>query len=296
MLEILDIPQIFTPSMPIQYPNHQGDNPMIEARCLDYFKKNYLAINSDYTYLPIQWTAFHLRNGYGNNIQPLVEYYDTILEKYSNKKFFTVVQYDGGTLVKLDNCKIFACSGSFNSPIGKNSSYIPIPLLCDPHSFTFKKEKKYKVVYCGRTTHEIRNVILNEFSNISDYKIYDCDTNSLGYNHTKIFTDLISDSIFGFCPRGYGPASFRMYETIQMGCIPIYVSDEFWLPFDDYIKWDQAALLIKPDRLLEIPKIIDELIETGKWKNMLEYGQECYKKYLTWNGSITTIKNIIEND
>lgn len=295
MLRILEVPNSFLPAMPIQYPPHQGNNPMIEHRCFDYFMANYSKIKSDYIYLPIQWTAFHLLNGYGQVVEPLVDYYRNVIQQYPNEKFFTVVQYDGGTLVGLDNCTVFASSGSFNSSIGNNSEYLPIPLLCDPHDYTLKETKKYKVVFCGRRTHDLREVMFNQFSSIDGYKMYDNSTMAISGDQVEIFRGLITDSIFGLCPRGYGPASFRMYETMQMGCIPIYVSDEFWLPFEDLIDWKKAALLITPEKVLQIPQLVDDLIESGEWKDMLEYGQECYRKYLSWDGTIKTIRGIIEN-
>jgi hypothetical protein len=295
MLRILEVPQEFLPAMPIQYPPHQGNNPMIEHRCFDYFMANMNEIETDYIYLPIQWTAFHLLNGYGQNVEPLVKYYQGVIEKFPNEKFFTIVQYDGGTLVALDNCKVFASSGSFNSPIGKNSFYEPIPLLCDPHSYEPKEDKKYKVVFCGRRTHDLRELMFNKFSDLDGYKMYDNSTMAISGDQVEIFKDLITDSIFGLCPRGYGPASFRMYETMQMGCIPIYVSDEFWLPFSDLIDWERAALLITPEKILDIPKLVDELIASGKWVDMLEYGKRCYEEHLSWSGTIKTIRRVVEN-
>ena len=45
------------------------------------------------------------------------------------------------------------------------------------------------------------------------------------------YEDYHIHSVFGLAPRGYGPTSFRLYETMQMDAVPIYISDVFWLPF-----------------------------------------------------------------
>ena len=42
-------------------------------------------------------------------------------------------------------------------------------------------------------------------------------------------------------PRGYGPTSFRLYESIEMQSIPIYISDEFILPYSNIIDWENFA-------------------------------------------------------
>lgn len=293
MLRILEVPQQFLPGMPIQYPPHQGNNPMVEHRCFDFFTQNYENIESDYIYLPIQWTAYHLLNGYGQNVQPIIDYYNQIVEKFPNEKFFTVVQYDGGTLVELPNCTVFAASGKFNSPIGKNSIYKPIPLMCDPHPVS-DLPKKYKVSFCGRKTHELRNKMFDVLSGIDEYELIDPDSHTFNDEHIQNFRSLINQSTFGLCPRGYGPTSFRLYETIQMGSIPIFVSDEFWLPFTDYIKWEKLAVLITPEEIEFIPKIVDEIISAGLVDSMLEYGKLCYDEYLGWDGVTKTIKRMIE--
>ncbi len=35
--------------------------------------------------------------------------------------------------------------------------------------------------------------------------------------------ELIRDSNFQLCPRGKGPTSYRMYESLQAETIPIYI-------------------------------------------------------------------------
>lgn len=292
-MRMLDVPQVFMPEMNMIYPPHQGNNPLIEKHCYNFFSQNLENIDSDYIYLPIQWTAFHLLNGYGQNVRPLTDYYSQVVEQLPNEKFFTVVQYDGGTLVELKNCRVFAASGKFSSPIGENSVYESIPLLCDPHPQIENDDKQYKVVFCGRRTHELREKMFDVLSDVEGYNLYDTSSASISQEDVDTFRTLLSDSIFGLCPRGYGPASFRFYETIQMGCIPIYISDEFWLPFKNYINWNKLCLMISPDQIHHIPAKVDQLIESGEYKDMLEYGQYCYNNHLSWDGAVNTIGKII---
>ena len=290
MIRIVDVPQAFLPEMPVQYPPHQGNNPMIEERAYSFFatKKE---LESDYIYIPIQWTSWHVNPGgeYGQNTQPLIEYCTQLTEKYPNEKFFTIVQYDGGTLVPIDNCTIFASSGDFNSPLGKNSLYEPIPLLCDPHIGAPKAIREYKVGYAGRDTHPLRVKMNQVLSNLPQYKF----ALNIDHNRTGVFRDILYNSVFALSPRGFGPASFRMYEAIQMQCVPIYISDEFWLPFTEYIEWDKMCLLIKENEIQTIPEKVDALLESGQYQDMVDYGQEMYEKHLTWDGCLNTIARMV---
>ena len=290
MIRIADVPQEFLPKMPVQYPPHQGYNPMIEERAYSFFKIKE-ELKSDYIYIPIQWTSWHINPGgeYGQNTQPLINFCNQLTEKHPDEKFFTVVQYDGGTLVPIDNCRIFASSGYFSSPLGKNSVYEPIPLICDPHGGDSKEVREYKVGYVGRDTHPIRVKMNKVLSHLPQYKF----AVNLDHNRTEVFRDILYNSVFALSPRGFGPASFRMYEAIQMQCVPIYISDEFWLPFTDYIEWDKMCLLINGDEIETIPEKVDALLESGDYQNMIDYGQEMYEKHLTWDGCLNTIAKIV---
>ena len=55
------------------------------------------------------------------------------------------------------------------------------------------------------------------------------DANILEQDADK-FKQLISESYFSL-PRGYGPTSFRLYESIKSGTVPVYISDEHFLPY-----------------------------------------------------------------
>jgi hypothetical protein len=290
MIRVADVPQEFLPEMPVQYPPHQGYSPMIEERAYSFFKTKQ-ELESDYIYIPIQWTSWHINPGgeYGQNTQPLIDFCNQLTEKHPNEKFFTVVQYDGGTLVPIDNCRIFASSGDFSSPLGKNSVYEPIPLLCDPHGGASREVREYKVGYAGRDTHPLRVKMNQVLSHLPQYKF----AVNLDHSRTDIFRDILYNSVFALSPRGFGPASFRMYEAIQMQCVPIYISDEFWLPFTDYIEWDKMCLLIKGDEIETIPEKVDFLLESGEYQTMIDYGQEMYEKHLTWDGCLNTIAKIV---
>jgi hypothetical protein len=292
MIKIAEVPDKFLPKMPIEYPPHQGSNPMIEERAYSFFTTK-LEIQSEYIYIPIHWTSWHINPGgeFGKNTEPLINFCQELIQKYPNEKFFTIVQYDGGTLIPIDNCKIFASSGNFLSPLGKNSVYEPIPLLCNPHDGIPKEVREYKVGYVGKDTHPIRFKMNQILSNLTGYNIIANNE----YNKTKVFRDVLYNSVFALAPRGFGPASFRMYEAIQMQCIPIYISDEFWLPFDENIQWDKMCLLIKEDEIETIPEKVDSLLESGEYQNMIDYGQYVYQKYLTYDGCLNTIVQKITN-
>lgn len=175
-------------------------------------------IKTDLIYLPISWTAYYCNNGFGNeqSKRELQEYINTLPK---DKKFFTVVQYDDGIMVDFPNCMVFAAGG-------KPDDAIPIPLLCDPHKVEgdIKKDIPISLV-ANLNTHPIRQEIAKA--------MYGKDYCYIGKHGTEKYVEILRRSYFTMCPRGYGKTSFRLYEAIQLGTIPIYITDEPWLPYRD---------------------------------------------------------------
>ena len=66
---------------------------------------------------------------------------------------------------------------------------------------------------------------------------------------TRRFVELMSRSVFALCPRGYGRTSYRMYEALQLGCIPVYIHDEPWLPYADELDWRRVRRFGAPRRM-----------------------------------------------
>lgn len=294
MLKICQPPEKFMGLDDNSYPQHQS-TPMIEARAVQHFLGNYEKINSDLVYMPIQWTAYHRAHHYGQYTADLQYYIEGIVENNPTINFFTVVQYADGVLVKFPNCKIFAAGGygKDGHPVPRwedrerNSNIVPIPLICDPHPVKELKNPRFHVTYMGNSTHPIRERMIEELEALDNYYLT-CNSGS-----TSRFRDVINDSIFVLCPRGTGLTSFRLYETIQMQRIPIYISDDMFLPFADSINWEKLAVLIHPDDIPSIPHIVENLISSGEYLDMIEYGKEIYAHYFTWDGCLAEIERII---
>jgi hypothetical protein len=49
-----------------------------------------------------------------------------------------------------------------------------------------------------------------------------------------MWRSVMQSSVAVLAPRGVGPTSFRLFEALQMGALPVYVWDEYaWLPYHD---------------------------------------------------------------
>ena len=258
----------FQPKMPFNYPPHQR-GLLIEEYAYEYFKRNFAP--SKYTYLPIFWTAFHVSRGFGKDKQVLQEYVNSL----PKKKYWSIVQYDDGTLVDFE-CKTFCCAfkGDY-----------PIPVLCDWHK-EIRLPKRYWACFMGNLkTHPIRQEMRRALYGVSGIVVKD-------KLNTKFYVEDLCRSYFALCPRGYGLTSFRLYEAMALGVIPIYISDIFWLPFQNKIDWEKCAVLIKDNEMNKIEGRIRGMTP-GEMEDRKEYIKKISEEYFTMEGCCKEIANIV---
>lgn len=293
MFKILKTPKIFKAKQQIVYPPHQGNDIMIEEYFYHYILKNGKNIQTQnrILYLPIYWTNYFHKKNYGKKIKFLKIYIFFINILYKNKKKFSIVQYAGGIKVPLQNSYIFASAGYDLSPIGKESVYVPIPLISKPFQYSDRVEKKYKASFIGRNTHSIRPKLLEQFKDNNNFLIDIVEDIS----DVEKFNNYLESSLFTLCPRGTSPTSFRLYEALSAGSVPIYISDTYWLPFEDEINWEDFCVFIKLDEIEKIEETIDKLITSGNINKMIEYGQEVYRNYFTFEKTCDYIIKKLNN-
>lgn len=277
---IVDTPLEFTdPKQFFGYPPYNKSENFELFFYKSFLKEN---LRTQLTYIPIQWTNLHIQNNYGDNLSKLVNFIDTNIDASSD--YFSVVQYAGGPLVDVKNSLLFSQGGIFDIN-KKYNNHLPLPLITKNKLKNENHKKVFKASYSGRYTHKIRKKMHKNLIGIGDIKVINLDSMSSDFTDRQFesYRDLISSSYFSLCPRGYGPTSFRLYESISLGSVPIYISDDFFLPFKDRIIWENLAVLIKPKEIKKIPKIIDKLLSGSDYDEMLNYGNECEKKFFNFN-------------
>ena len=269
-MTILSVPQDFLLKDVIAYPPHNTEDTL-EYYAHKYFKE-VSEVLTERIYIPIKWTSYQIKADFGNNKDMMNNLQDFCSKLSKDQKYFTVVQYDDGILVDIPNCLVFSAGG-----VGD----IPIPLTTKPLPISSCK-KEYLVNFCGRMeTHEIRQEMKREL--YKENYIFKEYLDSLAYS------EIIEKSYFTLCPRGYGKTSFRLYEAMQLGSVPIYISDEHWLPYTELINWSEFCIILKPCDINIIPSITNDIIKNATYEKMRLKALEVYKDYFSFESMFKII-------
>lgn len=216
----------------------------------DYFFDKFIKLNKDFDryYIPVFWTTCYNDNVL-DGLQNLLDSLD------QSKKYFTISQHDDAVKERLPSDTI-----CFNA--GGNAGGIPIPLICSPIKNIQSKNRDIFCSFVGSITHPIRYEMYQYLINDTKYHISAKNwTNTITQEELNNFKDITSRSIFCLSPRGYGKNSFRIYESMQLGAIPVIINDQKWLPFEDELDWNKFSVLIDYNNIRNIDKILSSYTE-----------------------------------
>jgi len=291
MLETLQ-PKSTCPAYP---PYHTGK--YLEEYFFDYYQRNidrFEKLNREY--LPVYWTNCY-NNGalpeWGEKTNPL--YMQQQLNTLNTTTdYFTVCQHDDAPMHQIPSkTVIFSAGGNV-----KTQMTVPIPLICGRIPNQKPRTKKYLASFVGSTTHPIRQKMIDAMEGKSGVKVKTEGWNmDVSYDRFTEFSETSLESKFVLCPRGYGPASFRLYEAMQLDAVPVYISDDLWLPWNLNLNWEEICILVS-DAPGEINSLYERLqeITDEEYDKMKAKIKEVYEKYFTLEGTCDNILRILESE
>ena len=307
-MKIIDVPPEFQPKYVSNYPPYSSGNNT-EENCYEILKGMAASeiINTECIYIPIFWTSIYTMRTHNGNFDDLYEWIEK-LDKSQN--YFTIVQNDCGIFVRdfYVKIKVFSAGGGglnikddtimkeleYNGVrrfvfVGNKGDY-DLPLMCLPLLDTdIEEEPNERDIYCsfaGRyDTHWCRFKMLEHLMKFPEFKFYESTPN------IKHYKEILKRSTFTLAPRGFGYTSFRLFEAIRMGSIPIYIwEDKCALPFEDIIDWKTFAIVINIDEMENLSTILKDVDVVKMQKKLREV-----KQYFTYDYIGEYIKDILEN-
>lgn len=266
------------PQYPVYPPYHRGE--YLE----DYFYSRFVSElpSVDRDYIGISWTTLYC----DNKRHGLQQYLNEIPK---HRKCFTVSQHDDAPQEQLPSDTLcFSAGGNV-----QGANIIPIPLICSPLPVQVPENIDRKVLasFVGSATHPIRIQMAESCKSSKNIVIYMKGwTPSVSQNEFETFVNLTANSKFCLCPRGYGLNSFRLYEAMQLGSIPVVITNNFYLPWEDELDWSKFAVLVSEDQIPHLEDILTGYSEEQITSMRVE-GKRLWEEYFSMNG---LYKNILK--
>ena len=203
-----------------------------------------------------------------------------------SKQYFTVSQEHGPSLAlmggKLDeftppNLKIFCGNGFGEYPIPMvNPGAADAPPL---------REKTHLAVFRGKVDHT--DSLMTNFGHPSVRRMLvekvqddDCIVSGRSIGMVDHLQE-IAESYFSFTPVSSGRNTFRFYESLKFGVIPVYVYfDHPWLPWIDKIHWEDVCVVCHYSELDTIAQKLRD-ISLERREEMRLNVVRVYKEYFS---------------
>lgn len=165
----------------------------------------------------------------------------------------------------------------------KAFTYCQIPTSNISVSERVNKDIFYNFV--GGITSDIRHRLIS-VNHGSDTLVKE----RLNFNHgnpasdfdKKFFAEILQRSYFTLCPRGVGASSYRIFEAMRFGSVPVFISDELVLP--DGPDWSKCSVRIPEREIYSIRKILENQTEALQMGERAKYYYDLYfseKNFLT---------------
>jgi hypothetical protein len=144
-------------------------------------------------------------------------------------------------------------------------------------------EPRWLFSFSGRRSHPVRDRIMqlrHPRGCVLDTTAYDFFGGSGGSPGDlaaarAAYAEKIKSSKFVLCPRGSGTASFRLFETLAAGRVPVIVSDE-WVPVEGP-DWSLCSIRLAEADAAHIGAVLEAA--EPRWSMMADASKEVWRKH-----------------
>lgn len=219
------------------------------------------------------------------------------IAKHFDKPLLCFYNDDDDSQHNIDNCvRLYRTSINMST---KLSNEFALPPLC-----TVERNESYTneltIGFCGSVAQSIRRHYLNALikSDITTNVIIRRGFGAPGIDKKVAIQDFfqnIQQNTFTFCCRGAGNFSYRFYEVMGMGRIPILIMTDNVIPFWEELKsrkLNTGIVLVNDGD--DIVRIVKEYYTSNK-DNIIEIQKMNKYVFQTYFSGLGFIKRIIEH-
>jgi hypothetical protein len=236
--------------------------------------------DADFLFLPYKWD-FDLNR----------------ISHYKNKNVIAFFNDDYDCSIDLPkNLVLFRTSA--NKTMLLNNEKI-MPAFCEEIEFSVPKKEiiDEKVIsFCGQVDSFREGVFSRIFSNkslntnfIFRKGFWAAEMQNKELARQQYFKN-INDSLFVLCMRGAGNFSYRLYETLSAGRIPIIVNSDLKLPLENFLNWNEFSVIVDKEEIRFLDLILEEFVQDKNLIELCKNNQKIWDEYLSPYGFIKNFK------
>jgi hypothetical protein len=105
--------------------------------------------------------------------------------------------------------------------------------------------------------------------------------------HRRSYARSITDSFFVLCPRGGGASTFRLFETMMLGRVPVIVSDQWVPPVGP--DWSSFSLRVRERDVGLIPALLEKRVDDAA-----VMGEKARQAWLGWFSESSAFHRTVE--
>lgn len=105
--------------------------------------------------------------------------------------------------------------------------------------------------------------------------------------YRKQYSDALYDAKFILCPRGFGTSTFRIFEAMRCGRVPVIISDEWQPPAGP--DWERCSVRIAQKDIEKIPSILEDLSSEAA-----TMGTAARSNWLQWFSPEVSFHHLVE--
>lgn len=241
-------------------------------------------------YLPINWNYFDNCSDPDGRLETLTKLQTFLVTLNEEYTYFTVATGRPAKSIRLprDTIVFSGCGNPMVPDPELNHKAIPT-IRTDCRYVDHGRLRPIVASFYGEiSTHPCRKKMVEKLTGNNAFE-FGC-----GLPHEK-FMEKMQLTEFALCPRGFGPTSFRFYESMCAGAIPVYISDDFYLPYRDKIDWKTMCIQVTFDQIERIPDILAG-ISDSKRRELRSAGRSFVESYLNLNRTVKEISRMLQEE
>lgn len=108
----------------------------------------------------------------------------------------------------------------------------------------------------------------------------------------KEFVENIAESDYVLCARGGGNFSYRLYETLSLGRIPVFINTDCVLPFEKEVPWKEMCVWVEEKDIETIAEKVLAFHQALSPEQFIELQKRNRKIWQEWLSPVGFFKNM----